>query len=129
MTDSTNKTETTVEDTLSENIIPMKVNGYYSFIDQESGEEIHHIPLDLESHLSESFCAYAKYVLVLRALPDIRDGLKKGQRRIIYSQYAMGNFHNKPPKKSARIVGDVLGKFHPHGDSAVYETQIGRAHV
>ena len=124
MTDSTNKTETTVEDTLSENIIPMKVNGYYSFIDQESGEEIHHIPLDLESHLSESFCAYAKYVLVLRALPDIRDGLKKGQRRIIYSQYAMGNFHNKPPKKSARIVGDVLGKFHPHGDSAVYETLV-----
>ena len=124
MTNNTNKTEATVEQTLNKNIIPMQVSGYYSFIDQVSGEEIHHIPLDLESHLSESFCAYAKYVLVLRALPDVRDGLKKGQRRIIYSQYAMGNVHNKPPKKSARIVGDVLGKFHPHGDSAVYETLV-----
>ncbi|UKA04656.1 DNA gyrase subunit A [Photobacterium damselae] len=124
MSENTNTTEVAIEEAMEQKIIPMKVNGYYSFIDKESGEEIHYIPLDLKSHLKDSFCAYAKYVLVLRALPDIRDGLKKGQRRIIYAQYDMGNFHNKPPKKSARVVGDVLGKYHPHGDSSVYETLV-----
>lgn len=124
MSENTNNPEVTVEEAMEHNIIPMQVNGYYSFIDKETGDEIHHIPLELKSHLKDSFCAYAKYVLVLRALPDIRDGLKKGQRRIIYAQYDMGNFHNKPPKKSARVVGDVLGKYHPHGDTAVYDTLV-----
>lgn len=124
MTTNTTTSETPNTNEPKSSTTPLKIDGYYSFIDNDSGEEIHHIPLGLESHLKDSFCAYAKYVLVLRSLPDIRDGLKKGQRRIIYAQYDIGNVYNKPAKKSARIVGDVLGKYHPHGDSAVYETLV-----
>ncbi|MEA2056596.1 MAG: DNA gyrase subunit A [Patescibacteria group bacterium] len=72
------------------------------------------------NEMEEGFLDYAMSVIVSRALPDVRDGLKPVQRRILYSMYKSGIHHNKPHKKSARIVGDVLGKYHPHGDSSVY---------
>jgi len=70
---------------------------------------------------------YAMSVIIGRALPDIRDGLKPAHRRVLYAMYDLGNFFNKPYKKSARIVGDVIGKYHPHGDSAVYDTIVRMA--
>ncbi len=74
--------------------------------------------------MSQSYLAYSMSVIVGRALPDARDGLKPVHRRVLYAMYDMGMLHNKPFKKSARIVGEVLGKYHPHGDSAVYETMV-----
>ncbi|CAH1855703.1 DNA gyrase subunit A [Convivina praedatoris] len=82
-------------------------------------------------HLSEqmktSFLSYAMSVIVARALPDVRDGLKPVHRRILYSMIEQGNTPDKPHKKSARIVGDVMGKYHPHGDSAIYESMVRMA--
>ncbi|UWV80089.1 hypothetical protein NW072_03165 [Mycoplasmopsis felis] len=71
--------------------------------------------------MSERFGRYAKYVIQQKNLPDIRDGLKPVQRRILYSMYDLGLEYDKPYKKSARVVGDVISKYHPHGDSSVYE--------
>ncbi|MCU9936728.1 hypothetical protein NWP96_06630 [Mycoplasmopsis cynos] len=78
----------------------------------------------LENTMSERFEKYAKYVIQQRALPDVRDGLKPVQRRIIYSMFGLGLDYDKPYKKSARVVGDVIGKYHPHGDSSVYEAMV-----
>jgi DNA gyrase subunit A len=75
----------------------------------------------------QKFLDYATYVIFERALPDIRDGLKPVHRRILWAQHVMGNHYNKPYKKSARIVGDVIGKYHPHGDTAVYDTLVRMA--
>jgi DNA gyrase subunit A len=77
--------------------------------------------------MKESYLNYAMSVIVSRALPDVRDGLKPVQRRILYSMYESGITSSKPHKKSARVVGDVLGKYHPHGDSAVYDTMVRMA--
>ncbi|MEM4367137.1 MAG: DNA gyrase subunit A [Candidatus Anstonellales archaeon] len=85
------------------------------------------IDVRIENELSNSYLDYSLSVIIGRALPDIRDGLKPVQRRIIYSMYELGNTHNKPYKKSARIVGEVLGKYHPHGDSAIYEALVRMA--
>lgn len=74
--------------------------------------------------ISNSFGRYAKYIIQDRALPDVRDGLKPVQRRILYAMHQLGIFYNKPFKKSARTVGEVIGKYHPHGDSAVYEAMV-----
>ena len=74
-----------------------------------------------------SFLDYAMSVIVSRALPDVRDGLKPVHRRILYAMHDLGMHSDKPYKKSARIVGDVIGKYHPHGDSAVYETMVRMA--
>ena len=82
------------------------------------------IPVALEDEMKKSYLDYAMSVIVARALPDVRDGMKPVHRRIIYSMTEEGNDYNKPPKKSARIVGDVMGKYHPHGDTAVYETMV-----
>src|SRR4028119_1740544 len=71
--------------------------------------------------MKSSYLDYAMSVIVARALPDVRDGLKPVHRRILYSAHESGYTHNKPYKKSARIVGDVMGKYHPHGDSAIYD--------
>lgn len=76
---------------------------------------------NLDEIVSERFARYSKYIIQDRALPDVRDGLKPVQRRILFAMYKLGLFSNKPYKKSARIVGDVIGKYHPHGDTAVYE--------
>ncbi|MCR4622254.1 MAG: DNA gyrase subunit A [Clostridiales bacterium] len=81
-------------------------------------------PLDVEEELKKSFISYAMAVIVSRALPDVRDGLKPVHRRILYSMMELGNTPDKPYRKSARIVGDVLGKYHPHGDTAVYDATV-----
>ncbi len=83
--------------------------------------------IDIESELKKSYLNYAMSVIVGRALPDIRDGLKPVHRRILYAMYILKNNYNKAYKKSARIVGDVIGKYHPHGDSAVYESIVRMA--
>lgn len=85
------------------------------------------LPLSIESEMRKSYIDYAMSVIVGRALPDVRDGLKPVHRRIIYSMYERGVTPDKPHKKSARIVGDVLGKYHPHGDSAVYDSIVRMA--
>jgi DNA gyrase subunit A len=78
------------------------------------------LPVYIESEMKKSYIDYAMSVIVQRALPDVRDGLKPVHRRILYAMEEAGMASNKPYKKSARIVGEVLGKFHPHGDSSVY---------
>ena len=85
------------------------------------------MPLELEDELKKSFISYAMAVSVSRALPDVRDGFKPVHRRIIYAMTELGVTPDKPHRKSARIVGDVLGKYHPHGDSAVYDSMVRMA--
>ena len=81
-------------------------------------------PLDIEQEMKKSFISYAMAVIINRALPDVRDGLKPVHRRILYSMGEQGFTPDKPFHKSARIVGDVLGKYHPHGDSSVYDAMV-----
>jgi DNA gyrase subunit A len=85
------------------------------------------VPVNLEDELQGSFLDYAMSVIMSRALPDVRDGLKPVQRRILYTMYTGGYRSNRPHNKSAKIVGEVMGKYHPHGDSAIYETLVGLA--
>lgn len=85
------------------------------------------IPIQLETEMKTSFVSYAMAVIINRALPDVRDGLKPVHRRILYSMHELGLAPDKPFRKCARIVGDVLGKYHPHGDSAVYESLVRMA--
>jgi DNA gyrase subunit A len=85
------------------------------------------LPVNLEDEMRQSYLDYAMSVIVGRALPDVRDGLKPVHRRVLYAMRVLGNDHNKAYKKSARIVGDVIGKYHPHGDSAVYDTMVRMA--
>ena len=80
------------------------------------------LPISLEEEMRRSYLDYAMSVIVGRALPDARDGLKPVHRRCLYAMYDMNNDYNKPYKKSARVVGDVIGKYHPHGDTAAYDT-------
>ena len=84
-------------------------------------------PVDISEEMRRSYLDYAMSVIVSRALPDVRDGLKPVHRRIIYSMFENGYDYNRPFRKSARIVGDVLGKYHPHGDSSVYEAMVRMA--
>jgi DNA gyrase subunit A len=85
------------------------------------------IPREIEEEMKTAYVTYAMSVIVGRALPDVRDGLKPVHRRILFAMYELGMFHNKPFKKCARIVGEVLGKFHPHGDTAVYDSLVRMA--
>ena len=78
----------------------------------------------LEDIISERFATYSKYIIQDRALPNVKDGLKPVQRRILYGMYKMGMFSDRPYKKSARIVGEVMGKYHPHGDSSIYDAMV-----
>ncbi|HOL83237.1 MAG TPA: DNA gyrase subunit A, partial [Caldisericia bacterium] len=78
----------------------------------------------IEDEIKDSYLSYALSVIISRALPDVRDGLKPVQRRILYSMLELGNLPNLPFKKSARVVGETLGKYHPHGDSPVYEALV-----
>lgn len=82
------------------------------------------IPINIEDELKQSYLDYAMSVIVGRALPDVRDGLKPVHRRVLFAMSELGNEWNKPYKKSARVVGDVIGKYHPHGDTAVYDTIV-----
>lgn len=84
-------------------------------------------PINIEDELKQSYLDYAMSVIVGRALPDVRDGLKPVHRRVLFAMNELGNDWNKPYKKSARVVGDVIGKYHPHGDSAVYDTIVRMA--
>ena len=85
------------------------------------------LSVSLEEEMQQSYLDYAMSVIVGRALPDVRDGLKPVHRRVLYAMRELGNDYNKPYKKSARVVGDVIGKYHPHGDSAVYDTIVRMA--
>jgi len=91
--------------------------------------DIHHKQtlVNIEDEMKKSYMDYAMSVIIGRAIPDVRDGLKPVHRRILYAMYEMGNRHNKPYKKSARIVGDIMGKYHPHGDAAIYDTLVRMA--
>ena len=91
----------------------------------EAAREI--LPVNLEDEMRQSYLDYAMSVIVGRALPDARDGLKPVHRRVLYAMRELGNEYNRPYKKSARLVGDVIGKYHPHGDSAVYDTIVRMA--
>lgn len=88
---------------------------------ETDGQLIH---VNIEDQMREAYLEYAMSVIIGRALPDARDGLKPVHRRILYAMHELGNTHDKPFKKSARIAGDVIGKFHPHGESAVYESMV-----
>ena len=85
------------------------------------------LPVSLEDEMRQSYLDYAMSVIVGRALPDVRDGLKPVHRRVLYAMRELGNDWNKAYKKSARVVGDVIGKYHPHGDTAVYDTIVRMA--
>jgi len=87
-------------------------------------EALEQIPVNIIDEMRKSYLDYAMSVIIGRALPDVRDGLKPVHRRVLYAMYDLGNTYNKAYKKSARIVGDVIGKYHPHGDSAVYDTIV-----
>ena len=89
------------------------------------GENI--IKVDIDEEMRSAYIDYSMSVIVSRALPDVRDGLKPVHRRVLYGMQDLGVFANRPYKKSARIVGDVLGKYHPHGDSSVYDTMVRMA--
>ena len=104
-------------------------------LDKENQEErekikvtgLQEIPTDITDEIKTSYLNYAMSVIIGRAIPDVRDGLKPVHRRVLYSMYKLGNTRDKPYKKSARIVGDTLGKYHPHGDTAVYDTIVRMA--
>ena len=86
--------------------------------------DLKQIPVNIEEEMKRSYLDYSMSVIVGRALPDARDGLKPVHRRVLYSMYEQRNVWNRPYKKSARIVGDVIGKYHPHGDASVYDTIV-----
>ncbi|MDG1872118.1 MAG: DNA gyrase subunit A, partial [Flavobacterium sp.] len=89
------------------------------------GEKL--IPINIEDEMKSAYIDYSMSVIVSRALPDVRDGLKPVHRRVLYGMYDLGVFSNKAHKKSARIVGEVLGKYHPHGDTSVYDAMVRMA--
>src|ERR1700722_14228106 len=84
-------------------------------------------PVNIETEMRSAYLQYSMSVIVGRALPDVRDGLKPVHRRVLYGMWESGNLHNKPYKKSARIVGEVMCKYHPHGDAAIYDTIVRMA--
>src|SRR6187431_2501111 len=85
------------------------------------------IPINIEDEMRGAYIDYSMSVIVSRALPDVRDGLKPVHRRVLYGMQDLGVNYNRPYKKSARIVGEVLGKYHPHGDASVYDTIVRMA--
>src|SRR5690625_5482848 len=82
------------------------------------------IPINIEEEMKTAYINYSMSVIVSRALPDVRDGMKPVHRRILYAMQDLGLAYNRPHRKSARVVGEVLGKYHPHGDSSVYEAMV-----
>jgi DNA gyrase subunit A len=94
---------------------------------QETSDHNRIIPVNIEEQMKTAYIDYSMSVIVGRALPDVRDGLKPVHRRVLFAMNELGLNHNKPFKKSARIVGEVLGKYHPHGDSSVYDAMVRMA--
>ena len=84
-------------------------------------------PINIEQEMKTSYINYAMWVIIGRAIPDVRDGLKPVHRRSLYAMWEMGNTSDKPTKKSARVVGEVMGKYHPHGDASIYDTIVKMA--
>src|SRR6516225_7539233 len=101
---------------MEENILP-----------EETQDNNRIVPVNIEEQMKTAYIDYSMSVIVSRALPDVRDGLKPVHRRILYGMNELGNNSNKPHKKAARIVGEVMGKYHPHGDSAIYDTMVRMA--
>src|SRR5690625_3507137 len=99
------------------------IGGYFEVDDERSNVN----EINISEEMRTSFLDYAMSVIVSRALPDVRDGLKPVHRRILYAMHDLGMYADKAYKKSARIVGEVIGKYHPHGDSAVYEAMVRMA--
>src|SRR5215467_14052715 len=93
--------------------------------DENNVERI--IPINIEDEMKTAYIDYSMSVIVSRALPDVRDGLKPVHRRVLYGMTELGLAPNRPYKKSARIVGEVLGKYHPHGDTSVYDAMVRMA--
>src|SRR4051812_29853138 len=85
------------------------------------------ITVNIEEQMKTAYIDYSMSVIVGRALPDVRDGLKPVHRRVLYGMSELGNTSNRPYKKSARIVGEVMGKYHPHGDASIYDTMVRMA--
>ena len=83
--------------------------------------------VSIDQEMRRSYLDYSMSVIIGRAIPDVRDGLKPVHRRVLFAMNELSNTHNRPYKKSARIVGDVIGKYHPHGDTAVYDTIVRMA--
>ena len=98
-----------------------------SLLPQETQDNERIIPVNIEEQMKTAYIDYSMSVIVGRALPDVRDGLKPVHRRILYAMNELGLHYNRPYKKSARIVGEVLGKYHPHGDTAVYDAMVRMA--
>ncbi|MGN6568256.1 MAG: DNA gyrase subunit A, partial [Flavipsychrobacter sp.] len=95
---------------------------------QDSSEQPSKIlQINIEEQMKTAYIDYSMSVIVGRALPDVRDGLKPVHRRVLFAMYELGNTYNKPHKKCARIVGEVLGKYHPHGDTSVYDAMVRMA--
>src|SRR6476659_8863713 len=101
---------------MEETLLPQETNDYNRII-----------PVNIEEQMKTAYIDYSMSVIVGRALPDVRDGLKPVHRRILYAMNELGNHSNKPFKKSARIVGEVMGKYHPHGDASIYDTMVRMA--
>jgi len=93
-------------------------------IPQETQDSDRIIPVNIEVQMKTAYIDYSMSVIIGRALPDVRDGLKPVHRRVLYAMNELGNNSNKPYKKSARIVGEVMGKYHPHGDKSIYDTMV-----
>jgi DNA gyrase subunit A len=98
-----------------------------NLLPQETADTNRIIPVNIEEQMKTAYIDYSMSVIVGRALPDVRDGLKPVHRRILHAMNDMGMYHNRPFKKSARIVGEVLGKYHPHGDTSVYDAMVRMA--
>ena len=96
-------------------------------IPEETQDNNRIIPINIEEEMKTAYIDYSMSVIVSRALPDVRDGLKPVHRRILFGMNELGNNSNKPYKKAARIVGEVMGKYHPHGDAAIYHTMVRMA--
>src|ERR1700748_1803696 len=94
---------------------------------QDGGDESRIVQINIEEQMKTAYIDYSMSVIVGRALPDVRDGLKPVHRRVLFAMHELGNTFNKPYKKCARIVGEVLGKYHPHGDSSVYDAMVRMA--
>src|SRR6187431_1085964 len=94
---------------------------------QETQDNDRIIPVNIEEQMKTAYIDYSMSVIVGRALPDVRDGLKPVHRRVLFAMHELGNTFNKAHKKSARIVGEVLGKYHPHGDTSVYDAMVRMA--
>src|ERR1700743_1697398 len=98
-----------------------------NLIPQETNDQNRIIAVNIEEQMKTAYIDYSMSVIVGRALPDVRDGLKPVHRRILFAMNELGLNYNRPYKKSARIVGEVLGKYHPHGDSSVYDAMVRMA--